>query len=196
MKLIHTTLFLVVLFGLAACGGASNSQSDKGSDTPADQPVTATALEPLKDPCVLLSSADIVSIDGFEKSTDGGLHMGSGDTYKQCDYSIDNGDKNVHLTVVFKRSNERQIEASRLEKDYEFYLKQDGYAAVSGAPGDDAIFNHRTSDVPSGKDHLYMLQVRYGNHTEYQIALAYGNDEQNADEVTRRLLAIAQKLDE
>ena len=194
---MRNTLIPFVLLCFTACGSGDNAQSTKQAGTSTEEVVVANQKpEPLKNPCELLLRTELEAIEGFQKSTNGSLHKGSGDTYKQCDFSLNYDDKNAHLTIIFRRLNDRQIEVKKLERDYDFYLKQDGYTAVPNTSGDQAYYNHKATDIPSGKDHSYCLQLRYGNHTEYQIALNYGNDAQDSETVLKRLLTIAKKLEE
>ena len=147
--------------------------------------------EPLKDPCKLLSSAEIESTDGFENSSEGILHKASGNTYKQCDFLVDKR----QMGVVFRRLNQKEIELKKLESNYKFYLKQDAYTEVENVPGDQAMFSFTQTKSPSGVKYAYSLQWRYGNHTERKIGISYA-DEQNRSDVLSSLVELANKLED
>ena len=151
-----------------------------------------SSTEALKDPCALLSSSFITSIDGFKKSNDGRKNLISSDTWKVCDFLVDNN----FLSVSLKRYDDRIIERKGVESTYQRILKtQDQLtrAEVPNAPGDQAIYTYGKTNTP-GKPYNFLLQWRYGNHTEGQISISYGK-KQDADDMLNRLIKLAEKLD-
>ena len=168
-----------------------NAQSDNGEKQDEPEKTSSVSIEPLKDPCTLLSSSEIESLDGFEKSSAGNLHKASGDTYKQCNFLVDK----KQLGIIFRRLSQKEIELKKLESNYEFYLKQDAYTEVQNTPGDQAIYSYTKTTVPSGTNYSYSLQWRYGNHTERQIGLTYANEEQDPKDILKPLLQMAKNLE-
>ena len=189
MKLLSEWLIIVKVFCVISFVGSIDNTNDTKLDKLEER--ASTSLDPLKDPCELLSSKEIESIDGFKKSSDGSLHKASGDTYKQCDFLVD---KN-QLSIVFRRLSQKEIDLKKLESGYEFYLKQDAYSEVQNVPGDQAIYSHNTKTTPSGTFYSYLLQWRYGNHTEHQIGITYSKGEQNPDDILKALVVMANKLE-
>jgi len=189
MKRLSECLVLVMFLCVTSCGGNTESSTGEQRDTPEEKP--SVSPESLKNPCELLSSSEIESIDGFEKSSEGSLHKASGKTYKQCDFSVDDR----LLSIIFRRLSQKETDLKKLESNFEFYLKQDAYSEVQNAPGDQAMYSFRKSETPSGMTYSYLLQWRYGNHTERQIGISYVNDEQEPDVIRERLVEIANKLE-
>ena len=190
MRLLSERLAIAMLICIVSCGGNVESDNGEKQDTPEEK--SSVSLEPLKNPCELLSSSEIESIDRFEKASEGNLHKASGDTYKQCDFSVDER----QLGIIFRRLSEKEIELKKLERNYEFYLKQDAYTEVQGVPGDQAMYSYSEATVPSGTNYSYSLQWRYGNHTERQIGITYANDEQNPKDMLKPLLEMANKMED
>ncbi len=189
MRVFSESLILVMLLCTTSCGGSA--ESDNGEKPEPPKETSSISIDPLKDPCELLSSTEIESIDGFEKSSEGRLHKASGDTYKQCNFLVDER----QLGIIFRRLSQKEIELKKLERNYEFYLKQVAYSEVQNAPGDQAIYSYSETTVPSGTNYSYSLQWRYGNHTERQIGITYSNDEQNPTEMLKPLLEMARKME-
>lgn len=189
MRAFTKSLVLILLLCLTSCGGNAESTTGEKPDPPKE--VASTSAEPLKNPCEVLTRTEIESIDGFNTSSEGKLHKASGDTYKQCNFLVDE----KQLGVVFKRLSQKEIELKKLESNYAFYLKQDTYSEVQNAPGDQAIFSYSETTVPSGTNYSYSLQWRYGNHTERQIGITYSNAKQNPGDVLQPLVAMAKKME-
>jgi len=190
MKRLSECVIMIMFLSVTSCNGNTESVNSQERDAPEEK--LSISPEPLKNPCELLSSSEIESIDGFEESSEGSLHKASGETYKQCDFSVDNR----QLGIIFRRLNQKEIDLKKLESNFEYYLKQDAYSEVQNTPGDQAIYSSRKTETPSGVSYSYLLQLRYGNHTERQIGLSYLNDEQEPDVILKRLVEIANKLEE
>ncbi len=189
MRLLSECLILTMALCITSCGG--NAQSDNGEKQDEPEKTSSVSIEPLKDPCTLLSSSEIESLDGFEKSSKGNLHKASGDTYKQCNFTVDE----KQLGIIFRRLSQKEIDLKKLESNYEFYLKQDAYSEVQNAPGDEAFYSYTETTVPSGTNYSYSLQWRYGNHTERQIGITYANDEQNPKDILKPLVQMAKIME-
>ena len=189
MRVFSESFILVLLLCLTACSGSAESDPGEKQDPPKEK--AAVSIEPLKNPCELLSPTEIESIDGFEKSSECNLHKASGETYKQANFLVDER----QLGIVFRRLSEKEIERKKLESDYDFYLKQDTYSEVPNAPGDQAIFSYSETTVPSGTNYTYSLKWRYGNHTEREIGITYSNDEQDPEEMMKPLVAMAKIME-
>jgi len=189
MRALTEGLILIIILCLTSCGGNAESTTGDKQDPPKE--TLSTSVEPLKNPCELLSPTEIESFDGFEKSSECNLHKASGETYKQANFLVDER----QLGIVFRRLSEKEIERKKLESDYDFYLKQDTYSEVPNAPGDQAIFSYSETTVPSGTNYTYSLKWRYGNHTEREIGITYSNDEQDPEEMMKPLVAMAKIME-
>ena len=189
MSILKNSFILFIGFFLTSCGGtAASDTADKPEPT---KETPSTSIDPLNNPCELLSRAAIESIDGFTSSSEGRLHPASGDTYKQCNYTVDGHP----LGIIFRRLRQKEIDIKKLETNYAFYLKQDAYSDVPNAPGDQALFSFRETTGPSGTSTAYSLQWRYGNHTERQIEISYTTDAPDRNEVLPRLLEMAREME-
>jgi len=190
MSVLKNSFILFIVFFLTSCGGTA--ASDTADKTQPTKEAPSTSIDPLKDPCELLSRAAIESIEGFTTSSEGRLHKASGDTYKQCNYTVDGNP----VGVIFRRLRQKEIDINKLETNYAFYLKQDAYSDVPNAPGDQAMFSERETTGPSGTSTAYSLQWRYGNHTERQIEISYTTDAPAPREVLPRLLEMAREMED
>jgi hypothetical protein len=189
MSLLKNSFILFIGFFLISCGGtAASDTTDKPEPT---KETPSTSIDPLKDPCELLSRTAIESIDGFTTSSEGRLHQASGDTYKQCNYTVDGHP----VGIIFRRLSQKEIDIKKLENNYAFYLKQEAYSDVPNAQGDQALFSERETTGPSGTSAAYLLQWRYGNHTERQIEISYSTDAPSRAEILAQLLEMARKME-
>lgn len=192
IRLLSNSLMLLTLLCVASCSsGGSQSQNEEESDVPADK-TPSTTLEPIKDPCELLSRSDLESIEGFQQASEGRTNAISNDTWRVCDFMVDNR----NLSVSLKRYDARMIETKGLESYYQDILKTENEfikAEAQNAPGDQAIYTYGKTNLP-GSPYKYLLQWRYGNHTEGMISINIGS-EQNSDSMLKRLVGIAEKLD-
>lgn len=190
MSVLKNSFILFIVFFLTSCGGTAASDTADNKPEPTKE-TPSVSVDPLKNPCELLSRAAIESIDGFTTSSEGRLHQASGDTYKQCNYTVDGHP----LGIIFRRLSQKEIELNKLENNYAFYLKQAAYSEVPIAPGDQAMFSYRETTGPSGTNTAYSLQWRYGNHTERHIEMTYSKDKPDPKELLKRLLEMAREME-
>jgi len=188
MKLFSKSILLLALLCLIACGEESKTNTATEPKTVAEAPAQTT-LEALKDPCEILTKADMESIEGFQEVSEGKANLASSDTWKICDFTVNRRGMGVSL----KRYNQRIIETKGVERTYQKNLAIEDELTrreVPSAPGDQAIYTYGHK----GLNHTYVLQWRYENHTEGMISISFG-DEQNADAILKQLVAVASKLD-
>lgn len=148
------------------------------------------ALNPVEDPCDLLTPKKLTSIYGIKTASEGRANLANSETWRICDFIVDKR----NMSVSLKRHSDRIIERKGLERSYQSTLEiKDKFSRteVDGAPGDQTIFIHGQK----GPIYSYSLQWRYANHTEGMIAISFPK-KQKADEVLRKLKAIAALLDE
>lgn len=194
MRLFKYLSFVFMIMVLARCGGGQ-STGDQATETnnAAVEVKPAITLPTLKDPCEILSAADITALGGFQTSNDGKANLISSDTWKVCDFLVDK----KGLSISLKRYDDGIIERKGVASTYQKILAMEDDLTrieVPNAPGDQAIFTYGQTNNP-GRPYSYLLQWRYGNHTEGQMTMTY-SDKQKADELLSRLVKIAEKLDE
>ncbi|MFK8044045.1 MAG: hypothetical protein AB8B72_01020 [Crocinitomicaceae bacterium] len=181
------TSSLVILF--ISCGGEKQSKiTEKSSNTTIQEVTPSANLKPIKDPCEALSSSSITSIEGFQKSSEGTPNLASSETWRICDFLVDN----KNLSVSIKRHSNRTIETKGLESSYQKSLEiEDKLTRIEAksTPGDQSIYTYGRKGVI----YSYMLQWRYANHTEGIISISFP-EEQDADDLLRKLSDISMKL--